>query len=696
MQPGNDHHLIIREEDDERTFPLPEGETHLGRAGSNEVQLREKSVSRKHCRLERDGDRVLIFDDRTRNATRIRRHGKERIKKANGRILRDQDVLFVGRMEIVYRGCSGPGAATTSQQSDVSPVVGAVPLERPQAPTPVTNPTAQQPPAQQPQQPWPGQQAQQPPAQPYPGQQAQQPPAQPYPGQQAQQPPAQPYPGQQAQQPPAQQPDQFIPQGQQPPQGYGPPGQQPVTFNPAPATEPKKPKKIKRRKRKLAPKAKISSSSSAPVKSRSNPGVSLAIGTGVLIVLLIVISQAFKRRDNDDIRLAQQRSAAEKKMSERETQLQARLDNTNSQIAKLQQMLAALEKASPGQPPVAVNENEGPAPVEPSGELASSSPSDERILPDGGSGGKGLAETKALMASLIKERNELQGNLKEYGGLTGGTDTTKIDAAYARRTEVFDSNRILSVEDDEDTRKTAVARIPQKVELSKKDYSDLVDRLKETVGNYGLPVANPADLEPDLTELVRATGTDGARGLVTVYLYSSELRAKMEKTMTFLKRRVDVLMKNAYKINDDKGKYKSGGGYYGSRHNHYLEQLQRLLELSAKKIEIKKNQKRRLEAFQEALGTGFERLTSVDSTKHLTAVYSKSKDTDMKRNMVGAFSKGNALQAVPALIKSLSTPDQELKGLVKTALASITGVNLGDNKKIWDAWWKENGKSATN
>ena len=68
----------------------------------------------------------------------------------------------------------------------------------------------------------------------------------------------------------------------------------------------------------------------------------------------------------------------------------------------------------------------------------------------------------------------------------------------------------------------------------------------------------------------------------------------------------------------------------------------------------------------------------------------------MKRNMVGAFSKGNALQAVPALIKSLSTPDQELKGLVKTALASITGVNLGDNKKIWDAWWKENGKSATN
>ena len=150
MQPGNDHRLIIREEDDERTFPLPEGETHLGRAGSNEVQLREKSVSRKHCRLERDGDRVLIFDDRTRNATRIQRHGKERIKKANGRILRDQDVLFVGRMEIVYRGCSGLGAATTSasQQSDIPTVRGAVPIEKPQAPIPDPN---------LPQEPWPQQ-----------------------------------------------------------------------------------------------------------------------------------------------------------------------------------------------------------------------------------------------------------------------------------------------------------------------------------------------------------------------------------------------------------------------------------------------------------------------------------------------------------------------------------------------------------
>ena len=255
-------------------------------------------------------------------------------------------------------------------------------------------------------------------------------------------------------------------------------------------------------------------------------------------------------------------------------------------------------------------------------------------------------------------------------------------------------NRILHVEDDEDSRQTAVARIPQKVELSKKDYAALIKRLKETVGNYGLPVASPADLDPDLTELLRATGKDGARGLIEVYGYSSELRSKMEKTTSFLKRRIKALTDNAYKINKDK--YKGDGGYYGGRHNHYLEQLQRLLELSEKKVEIKKDQKRRLDAFQEALGDGFEQLTSVESTKHLTAVYSKSKDPNMQSKMVGAFSKANALQAVPALIKSLSSPDQELKGLVKSALASITGVNLGDNKKIWAAWWKENGDSATN
>ena len=61
MEPGNTHQLIIQEEKGERTFSLPEGEIHLGRASSNELQLREKSVSRVHCRIERDGDRVVVL-----------------------------------------------------------------------------------------------------------------------------------------------------------------------------------------------------------------------------------------------------------------------------------------------------------------------------------------------------------------------------------------------------------------------------------------------------------------------------------------------------------------------------------------------------------------------------------------------------------------------------------------------------------
>ena len=682
-----DHHLIIREENGDRTFPLPEGKTHLGRASSNEIKLREKSVSRSHCLIERDGDRVLIFDNRTGNPTQIQRHGKKRSKKANGRILRDQDVLFVGRMEIIYRGCSGPRAATSSQQGDVSPIPGAVPVESPQAPMPAADPGIQQtPPWQQPaaEQPYPQQHV--------PPYQGQQPPQQPYPPQQGQPQQQQPYPPQQGQPPQQQQP---YP-AQQPPQNYPVPGQQPVTFNPAPA-EPapaKAKKKIKLRKRKLvAPKPKTTSPTSVvAAKSGGNPGVNLAIGAGILILLLIVISVVSKRMTNESAQIVQrQQSAAEKKLTEREGALKARLNNTNVQIAKLQQMLAALEQAKQTTPAPAGGNREKPERPE---ELASAAPSDESITPAPGSGN--IAETRELIASLIKERDNLQGNLGQYGGLTGGTDTSKIEASISRRTVVMNENgnRILHVEDDEDSRQTAVARIPQKVELSKKDYAALIRRLKETVGNYGLPVASPADLDPDLTELLRATGKDGARGLIEVYGYSSELRSKMEKTTSFLKRRIKALTDNAYKINKDK--YKGDGGYYGGRHNHYLEQLQRLLELSEKKVEIKKDQKRRLDAFQEALGDGFERLTSVESTKHLTTVYSKSRDPNMQSKMVGAFSKANALQAVPALIKSLSSPDQELKGLVKSALASITGVNLGDNKKIWAAWWKENGDGATN
>ena len=682
-----DHHLIIREENGDRTCPLPEGKTHLGRASSNEIKLREKSVSRSHCLIERDGDRVLIFDNRTGNPTQIQRHGKKRSKKANGRILRDQDVLFVGRMEIVYRGCSGPRAATSSQQGDVSPIPGAIPVESPQAPMPAADPGIQQtPPWQQPagEQPYPQQHV--------PPYQGQQPPQQPYPAQQGQPPQQQPYPPQQGQ--PSQQQHPYP--TQQPPQNYPVPGQQPVTFNPAPA-EPapaKAKKKIKLRKRKLvAPKPKTTSPTPVvAAKSGGNPGVNLAIGAGILILLLIVVSVVSKRMTNESAQIVQrQQSAAEKRLTERETALKARLNNTNVQIAKLQQMLAALEQARQTTPAPAGENREKPERPE---ELASAAPSDESITPAPGSGN--IAETRELIASLIKERDNLQGNLGQYGGLTGGTDTSKIEASISRRTVVMNENgnRILHVADAEDSRQTAVARIPQKVELSKKDYAALIKRLKETVGNYGLPVASPADLDPDLTELLRATGKDGARGLIDVYGYSSELRSKMEKTTSFLKRRIKALTDNAYKINKDK--YKGDGGYYGGRHNHYLEQLQRLLELSEKKVEIKKDQKRRLDAFQEALGDGFEQLTSVESTKHLTSVYSKSKDPNMQSKMVGAFSKANALQAVPALIKSLSSPDQELKGLVKSALASITGVNLGDNKKIWDAWWKENGDSVTN
>ena len=698
METGNAHQLIIPEEKGERTFSLPEGETHLGRARSNELQLREKSVSRVHCRIERDGDRVVVFDAGTSNATRLRRHGKESTKGANGRILRDQDVLFLGRLEIVYRGCSGLGAATTSasQQSDIPTVRGAVPIEKPQAPIPDPN---------LPQEPWPQQPAAQmppPQGQPYP---APQDPNQPYPAQPY---PGQPYPPQQGYPPPQQQPGAYPPQyippaQQQPPQNYNPgaPGaaQQPVVFNPAPA-EPEKPKK--KIKKRIKPKKSTAKSSKVaktviPKKTSGSPAVPLAIGAVTLVVLLVVVSGVFKsmRDDNDLQRVAieaQQANTSHRQMSEREKALQGQLGETNSKIEKLQRMLAALEtssRAPRGRKAIAGGQDTDPS--APSDEITTAPRSEEPILPSSGGDSQEITETRAMIASLIKKRNQIQ------GGLTGGTDMSKIEASISRRTAVMSNsgNRILHVEDDEDTRKTAVARIPQIVELSKKDYADLIERLKETVGNYGLPIASPGDLDPDLTELLRATGDDGARGLVTVYLYSSELRAKMEKTTSFLKRRIDVLMANAYKINKDK--YKSGAAsYYGNRHNHYLEQLQRVLELSEKKIEIKKSQKRRLEAFQQALGNGFAQLTSAESTKHLTGVYSRSRDTDMKRKMVGSFSKGNALQAVPALIKSLSSPDQELKGLVKTALASITGVNLGDNKKVWEAWWKENNDSATN
>jgi len=316
---------------------------------------------------------------------------------------------------------------------------------------------------------------------------------------------------------------------------------------------------------------------------------------------------------------------------------------------------------------------------------------------------KRLVETREALSRLVQRERDLSGEVDELRIQPIGVDEETHLASVRRRREAMRPGRtvgiienILDDTDDSDNSRTIVAEVPKPaVELSKEDYGDLVGRLKEAVGNYGLPYASPRDLDPDLPRLVAATGDQGARGVIDVYEYSQELMRNLDTTVGMLQRRVDGLLAKAqsdYSSNSAASKSKSGGGYYKPQHSQYVEQLQRLLELSDKKIDIKKDQRDRLLRFQDKLGKAFGQLGSVEATRYLAKEFSRQeKNPALRTRILASFRQGRTLHAVPTLIKGLKARDMKLKSSVEATLVAITGVKLGDARAPWEAWWKANG-----
>jgi adenylate cyclase len=53
----------------ERVLPPPEGATTIGRTEENSICVLHASLSRRHTRLERTGDQVVLFDQNSKNGT---------------------------------------------------------------------------------------------------------------------------------------------------------------------------------------------------------------------------------------------------------------------------------------------------------------------------------------------------------------------------------------------------------------------------------------------------------------------------------------------------------------------------------------------------------------------------------------------------------------------------------------------------
>ena len=56
---------------DEKEHPLPEGPSTIGRTEENSIRVLHMSLSRKHARLERHGDSIVLVDLGSKNGTLV-------------------------------------------------------------------------------------------------------------------------------------------------------------------------------------------------------------------------------------------------------------------------------------------------------------------------------------------------------------------------------------------------------------------------------------------------------------------------------------------------------------------------------------------------------------------------------------------------------------------------------------------------
>jgi len=101
VRPAPGRYLAIEEGDVTRLVALHQSVTHVGRGFSADLRLEDQSVSRRHAVIVDGGEGARILDDRSANGTFV--NGR-RVTEA---VLRDRDVIRLGRVALVYRDVAG-------------------------------------------------------------------------------------------------------------------------------------------------------------------------------------------------------------------------------------------------------------------------------------------------------------------------------------------------------------------------------------------------------------------------------------------------------------------------------------------------------------------------------------------------------------------------------------------------------------
>ncbi len=121
--------FVLSGRDVGRAFDIEEGYV-LGRSPDCQVRLHDRSVSRKHARVEREGDAWFLADLGSRNGLFV---AGQRVAQAE---LVDHEEVSVGELPLRFRADDEDGAATESDHETELPSASP-PLEEIAAPEPV-------------------------------------------------------------------------------------------------------------------------------------------------------------------------------------------------------------------------------------------------------------------------------------------------------------------------------------------------------------------------------------------------------------------------------------------------------------------------------------------------------------------------------------------------------------------------------
>ena len=101
LRPAPGRYLAIEDGELTRLVALHRPVTHLGRGFSADLRLEDQSVSRRHAVIVDAPEGARILDDRSANGTFV--NGR----RVTDAVLRDRDVIRLGRVALVYRDVAG-------------------------------------------------------------------------------------------------------------------------------------------------------------------------------------------------------------------------------------------------------------------------------------------------------------------------------------------------------------------------------------------------------------------------------------------------------------------------------------------------------------------------------------------------------------------------------------------------------------